>query len=421
MFTVKKVSLFFITLAFLLPALFVSAEENISTENSEVDALYKQISSLLSLVESLQKQIMVLGGENSIKSENTFSFGRNLSVGDIGKDVKALQMALNKDERTKIANFGPGAPGFETEYFGGRTATAVSRFQELYSEDILVPVGLSQGNGFVGPSTREKLQKLYGKSDFGLEITKNEEKSNNTAVNKVNIEVSGDSSTSLQTESTIYSGNVEKTKALSDLLSEQDYNLLKDLYESDSSLLQRSFAVGSASSYTGAPGEKIVLDGIHLTNDIDIHFNDHIATGTASEDGTELVFTVPDIDKGPYELTFTNSSGEKALRIMDFAVVVENAIKPEIYSIFPPSGPLGTEITISGVNFAKENNTINFGQRAVEGVPSEDGKTIKVKVVSDIFMHPDVPNPDNANWPIWVYLANENGFAPVPAIFLIKI
>jgi peptidoglycan hydrolase-like protein with peptidoglycan-binding domain len=418
----KKIVTIFLLLLFILSPTFTLAEDKTpNQDSSDIKALLEQISSLLALVESLQKQVVEMGGANRVESEETFNFSRNLSEGDSGEDVKILQMALNKDERTKIADFGPGAPGFETEYFGGRTATAVSRFQELYSEDILVPVGLSQGNGFVGPSTREKLQKLYGKSDFGLEITKNEEKSNNTAVNKVNIEVSGDSSTSLQTESTIYSGNVEKTKALSDLLSEQDYNLLKDLYESDSSLLQRSFAVGSASSYTGAPGEKIVLDGIHLTNDIDIHFNDHIATGTASEDGTELVFTVPDIDKGPYELTFTNSSGEKALRIMDFAVVVENAIKPEIYSIFPPSGPLGTEITISGVNFAKENNTINFGQRAVEGVPSEDGKTIKVKVVSDIFMHPDVPNPDNANWPIWVYLANENGFAPVPAIFLIKI
>jgi len=47
-----------------------------------------------------------------------------------------------------------------TGYFGPITRSAVIRFQEKYSQDILAPVGLKQGTGFVGSSTRAYLNLL---------------------------------------------------------------------------------------------------------------------------------------------------------------------------------------------------------------------------------------------------------------------
>ncbi|MDD5050935.1 MAG: hypothetical protein PHV93_04355 [Candidatus Pacebacteria bacterium] len=46
--------------------------------------------------------------------------------------------------------------------YNSAVALAVSRFQEKYASQILTPNHLSHGTGFVGPSTRTKLNALYG-------------------------------------------------------------------------------------------------------------------------------------------------------------------------------------------------------------------------------------------------------------------
>lgn len=50
--------------------------------------------------------------------------------------------------------------GFITGNFGPLTQQAVIRFQEKYASEILTPVGLQKGSGFVGSKTRSKLNSL---------------------------------------------------------------------------------------------------------------------------------------------------------------------------------------------------------------------------------------------------------------------
>ncbi len=88
---------------------------------------------------------------------HAYSFSYDLSLGDSGEDVRALQKVLNMSVETRVAESGPGAPGEETAYFGEKTRGAVIRYQELNKEEILSPLGLSAGTGYVGVSTRQSL------------------------------------------------------------------------------------------------------------------------------------------------------------------------------------------------------------------------------------------------------------------------
>ncbi|MDE2038306.1 MAG: peptidoglycan-binding protein [Patescibacteria group bacterium] len=90
------------------------------------------------------------------------SFARDLTIGSTGPDVVALQQFLNA-HGFLVSSSGSGSPGHETSYYGPATAAAVSRFQNAYAAEILVPYGLSQGTGYFGPSTRKQAVLLSGK------------------------------------------------------------------------------------------------------------------------------------------------------------------------------------------------------------------------------------------------------------------
>ena len=83
--------------------------------------------------------------------------GENLFYGTRdNKKVKCLQEFL-KAQGPEIY-----PQGLITGFFGSLTRSAVIRFQEKYAPEILFPLGLKQGSGFVGPSTRAKINRILG-------------------------------------------------------------------------------------------------------------------------------------------------------------------------------------------------------------------------------------------------------------------
>jgi len=86
-----------------------------------------------------------------------YTFTRSLKQGDTGQDVKTLQQFLNSNGFI-VSQSGPGSIGNETTYFGPATKSAVIRFQNAYKDKILTPLGLTQGTGFFGESTRRMVE-----------------------------------------------------------------------------------------------------------------------------------------------------------------------------------------------------------------------------------------------------------------------
>lgn len=339
-------------------------------------------------------------------------FTINLTVGDEKLEVKRLQEALNADPRTRIASSGPGSPGFETTYFGTLTANAVTRFQELYASEILTPVGLSRGSGYFGPSTRAKMNALLKTGvQSAVAETPSTTTEDTTTLNIGSITEDFDDGESLDFSGLtgVSSGEILDTVTVGG--TEPDVLTPIPAYE-----ISKDFSVGKASSYAGSPGESITIDGIKLTNSTKIHFGDHTITGIANIAGTSLTFVVPNVTKGPYFLTFTSGFGEEALRVMDFTVTLENATAPEMYSISPAIGPNGTTITIYGSGFTATNNQVEFGRSVVKGLPSPDGVSIVVTVAPEL----DISKATGGEWPILIYLANENGRALKPQVFILK-
>lgn len=130
---------------------FYSFSWSVSVKKDQNDA--ELINSLLARIADLQRQIALIQAQIAATQNGgnlVCAFAVNLSYGMQGREVKCLQNFLKSQ-------------GFNTEttsYFGSLTKAAVIRFQEKYSLEILAPVGLKNGTGFVGVSTRAKIKRL---------------------------------------------------------------------------------------------------------------------------------------------------------------------------------------------------------------------------------------------------------------------
>jgi hypothetical protein len=134
------------------PAVSISFEKPVG-EMSKEEVLEK-ISEIEEILASLKKKLAEI---TSSEESSEFNFQEDLFYGLTGSwKVEKLQEFL-KNQGQDIY---PEA--LVTGNFLGLTRSAVIRFQEKYAEDILEPLGLKKGTGFVGPITREKIREILG-------------------------------------------------------------------------------------------------------------------------------------------------------------------------------------------------------------------------------------------------------------------
>ena len=318
---------------------------------------------------------------------DTDTFITNLRLGDRGENVLRLQTALNTDPRTKVADSSFGSPGHETTYFGPLTKAAVIRFQELYVTEVLVPVGLTRGTGFFGPSSRAKLNAIL-RADFAAQEKETESIAPSESAQTIPIPIG----------------------------SEQLQN--QGLSEDALSLIPEDFGkiyLSYPSSYEGEPGHALSLQGVGFTQTNNtVHFGTNYSVQNVMTTNGVLLLSVPeDIPYGYYPITVSNSGGT-SLNDIPFVVKTPNTPNPTISKVTPERIGYGDMVTVTGTGFSTKGNEIRSSYDIMRDIVSLDGKTIKFNVL---------PFPDTfgasagtgfekgTEWEIRFYVINENGIS----------
>ena len=298
-------------------------------------------------------------------------FPRDLSIGSTGQDVFELQRVLNQKTETRLATDGVGSPGNETIYFGELTKNAVIRYQNLFSQEILVPVGLSSGTGYVGPSTRAYLN-----------IVK--QTTQPTQIIPVTAVINPPAGTSLGTNSF--------TSALTNS---------KELY------------LFYPSVYEGEVGTNLTLFGAGFEDENDVYFGDEILYDVSSQNyGTSISILVPDLPSGYYGISVENSKGKTDTDAF-FVIKSISTKDPMIENISPQGGGYGQTVTLTGTGFTASGNQIRTAYGIADNVSSNNGKIVfTVEPFPESFDADGLQHiPDDFSWDIGITVVNSNGIS----------
>lgn len=123
-------------------------KENLEEVSQEIADLFKgevnvRKISLYGRLSDLRRDLMVY----------PYIWDKDLRLGSFGEEVEDLQKILINEGVWE-------AEVKATGYFGSITKTALAKFQEKYSQDILKPFNLESGTGYFGSKTKDYLKRL---------------------------------------------------------------------------------------------------------------------------------------------------------------------------------------------------------------------------------------------------------------------
>lgn len=135
---------------------------SISTTKRSLQAEQELITQLLLQIDVLKKRIAELRAELDRVLANPSGIFCTQLTKDLFFGMKGDSEVTCLQELLKLKEPGLYPEGVVSGNFFTFTHAAVVRFQEKYASEILVPIGLQKGTGYVGQRTREKMNALFG-------------------------------------------------------------------------------------------------------------------------------------------------------------------------------------------------------------------------------------------------------------------
>ena len=253
--------------------------------------------------------IVLAFGPSQLFSATT-DFPRTLKVGMSGDDVKALQIFMNKDPETRVADSGAGSSGNETTYFGLATKRALVKFQNKYKKEILEPVGLTFGTGVAGVYTRIVLNKTSEKSGSTL-----------TPANPSTDTSAKDAELFFKEHPVITVDLVMKTNPPLSVFATTTQNL---------SQISRTAlpTINYISDINIAPRGKLTIYGTGFTASTIVHFGDTVIPNiTIDPTKGEISFVIPQVS-GIFLVSVENKNGDSKNETPIFTLVSDTVKQP---------------------------------------------------------------------------------------------
>lgn len=133
-------------------------------KNELTESQQKRVREIMEQIAKLQEELRKIVGNNGlgmgiglpgvVPSGICRRFDSDLKVGDRGEKVRELKQSLREDLGIALS-----ADLDDSDIFDAKLAEKVKLFQEKNAGEILKPVGLSKGSGYVGGGTRAVLNR----------------------------------------------------------------------------------------------------------------------------------------------------------------------------------------------------------------------------------------------------------------------
>jgi len=340
-----------------------------------------------------------------------FEFNKTLKQGvTVAPDVSYLQFILNQSTDTQVAETGAGSPTGLTNFFGSKTHSAVTRFQEKYRAEILTPANIGSPTGIVGENTRRKLNQILAGLFSGTYI-----ESNNSSSLGSSLSASASGSNTNTNSPNLF--KLPVTSANTSATNSQ-------------STVKQPPVVSSFSTFKALSGQLMSLFGaqFHPTKNTVYLGSEKVGDYPSLDNGTKITFKVPaTLATGSYEVGLVNSYGTTSTGFLYLNVVkqattsssVAQSFTPSLTALYPASSKnLNDLIFISGENLSF-NNTLetNLGNTIVK---STNRKTLSFMISELPYYMEAFKKYKGQSINVIMKIRNENGLSSQQLVHVIN-
>lgn len=343
----------------------------------------------------------------------TNSFATNLSLGSSGAQITALQKILNRDPDTRVASFGPGSPGNESDYFGPLTKAAVVRFQEKYAGEVLAPLGLDRGTGLVGSYTRAKLNALSASAEVSANTPPPSQTPPSDYLVKESEKIdlyAGDKMLAVVQQrilAAVNSGIINQSEAMV---------TLPTILSTD----VPGVAVETLTPRAGTPGTRVSVTGSGISSESAVYFGSSYIVRTVSRDSLgNFSFITPSIPAGRYDVAIR--TGDAVSNTATFVVTDAKNPAVRLKNVSPSVIAYEGTLTVSGSGFSPKHNVVVTPYQKFTDVPSLDGKTLTVRLAPESLKESVRVGTGKNAIPMSLYVVNEYGFSDTELSFTMTI